>query len=664
MKIKGKRAPQPTAILVSSSCHGIITRQSDLLSSGDVFGVQPTISSDNYQPLSQAMIELQGQILSLRKRLRSICINESLRPMKSSTNLPTSEQFQKMARELQAVSVNTQKLPLTTGVVSLDIELQSLRTEVEESASLMQEVKKLVNLHGAIQACDNALSDLLEHVDSYPAPPLGVLSSPHKSLQSSSPEEQLSTRLVFTRGTVDTMATGFATVANDRRAISEHARIEQTWSELNEMALDRIGGRKSRPGSVVSRTSSGRNSSASSQQPVAGHSRARKVGSYSNLSVSSTSSPSTRGKMLAPPQPSSRRAASNSSDTPSRSTSRLSSVSTNRSVSGPLNSSLSGSTYASRQRTTSLSTSPSNSTPRRLAVPPSRSRLASENKRTKSPTMSEHSATSHSRSFSRSTNTPSRTSLNSSTWSRAPRESFSSILPRRSMTPQKKTSTPVRKKYIADPKSKLDVAVGDVVNQLPVGINIEGITETWRDQSGKYWIGNQDPKLCFCRILRSQTVMVRVGGGWTELSRYVHSPSFRCNAQSHFLRFIQDHFAESFRIAPESPPRAGGQEERWISSASLLEARGSNILQTPPRTPEPILPFVPSFSLMTPGGQSPRSLKSSPSNKGSPGLTPLQFIRRAEPDLTLLRPTTPSKAPLRPRVPNPSTHSRNSVWRP
>ena len=65
------------------------------------------------------------------------------------------------------------------------------------------------------------------------------------------------------------------------------------------------------------------------------------------------------------------------------------------------------------------------------------------------------------------------------------------------------------------------MAVGDVVNQLPVGINIEGITETWRDQSGKYWIGNQDPKLCFCRILRSQTVMVRVGGGWTELSKYV-----------------------------------------------------------------------------------------------------------------------------------------------
>ena len=75
---------------------------------------------------------------------------------------------------------------------------------------------------------------------------------------------------------------------------------------------------------------------------------------------------------------------------------------------------------------------------------------------------------------------------------------------------------------MANPKNKLDVAVGDVVNKLPVNINIEVVAETWKDQSGKYWIGDEDPKLCFCRILRSQTVMVRVGGGWTELSKYVH----------------------------------------------------------------------------------------------------------------------------------------------
>jgi hypothetical protein len=98
-----------------------------------------------------------------------------------------------------------------------------------------------------------------------------------------------------------------------------------------------------------------------------------------------------------------------------------------------------------------------------------------------------------------------------SSWSRAPRDSS------RSTTPLKKPIPVVRKKYVADPKSKLDVAVGDVVNQLPVG-NIESVAEGW---CGQYWIGDQEPKLCFCRILRSQTCMVRVGGGWTELSKSV-----------------------------------------------------------------------------------------------------------------------------------------------
>jgi len=229
-----------------------------------------------------------------------------------------------------------------------------------------------------------------------------------------------------------------------------------------------------------------------------------------------------------------------------------------------------------------------------------------------------------------------------STWSRATRD-FSSIPP---MTPQKKkVIPPVRKKYIADPKSKLDVAVGDVVNQLPVGINIESVAEGWRDQSGKYWIGNQEPKLCFCRILRSQTVMVRVGGGWTELSK-----------------FIKDHFAESFQIAVPESPRHGGQEQRWISSATLLEAPELENFPPPPppRTPDPTF-AMPSFSLMTPSGQSPRSLKSSPSIHGSP-LTPLQYIRRAEPDNALLRPVTPSKTSLRSRPIH--TPSRPSVWRP
>lgn len=131
-----------------------------------------------------------------------------------------------------------------------------------------------------------------------------------------------------------------------------------------------------------------------------------------------------------------------------------------------------------------------------------------------------------------------------------------------------------------------------------------------------------------------------------------------------FIRFIHDHFADSFRLLQESPPRYGMHEEKWISSATLLEAPAFKSPPLPPRTPEPKVPFVPSFSLLTPSGQSPQSIRSSPSTKGSP-LTPLQFMRRAEPDSSLLRPVTPSKAPQRNKnTNNTHTPARNSVWRP
>lgn len=430
-----------------------------------------------------------------------------------------------MTREFHSLLSEVQQLPLSIDDVKLSTELRSLRTEMDESSSLLEELEKLIVLVKAVQSCDAALSDLLEHIDSYPALPLGILSSTHKSKLAAHPEEQLLARLTFTKGVVNDMKIKFAPLANEPRSISEKSRILQTWGELEEMANDRIVGKKSRPGSVSStRDSSGRNTRASNINPSLPTNptksrSARKKGSYSHLSVSSLSIPS-QGK-LAPPHPIhpvTRRSVSGSNEPQNRSTSRLSTTSSTRSVSGPLTASIWGSTFASRQRTASLSGSnPSPTPPRRPSLAPP-FRLTSENKRSNSPSMSENV------SNGRSSMNRSRTPMNStSTWSRAPRDS--------STTPLKKP-IPLRKKYVADPKSKLDVAVGDVVNQLPVGINIESVAEGWRDQSGKYWIGNQEPKLCFCRILRSQTVMVRVGGGWTELSKSVHrdflfSGSFR-----------------------------------------------------------------------------------------------------------------------------------------
>jgi hypothetical protein len=114
---------------------------------------------------------------------------------------------------------------------------------------------------------------------------------------------------------------------------------------------------------------------------------------------------------------------------------------------------------------------------------------------------------------------------------------------------------------------------------------------------------------------------------------------------------------------PTDSPRSGAQEERWINSATLLEAPETpETPPEPPRTPEPKGPLLPSLSLSTPSGQSPRSLKST-SSHGSP-LTPLQFMRRAEAASPGLRPISPSKPPML-RARNPGTNtSRNAVWRP
>jgi len=91
---------------------------------------------------------------------------------------------------------------------------------------------------------------------------------------------------------------------------------------------------------------------------------------------------------------------------------------------------------------------------------------------------------------------------------------------RATMTPTpsrsgKGASVPPR--YVPDPKSDLDVQLGKVVNESPYKVRIKMVP----GEVGKYWFGEVEPRLVYCRILRSNMVMVRVGGGWTELSQFL-----------------------------------------------------------------------------------------------------------------------------------------------
>lgn len=577
-----------------------------------------------------------------------------------------------MASQLTEVSKEAMELPTHTSDIVIDAELKSLQDELDASHQLLPRALSLARFGSLVQDCDHALSDLLEHIDSYPAPPSGPLAASYISSSMLPPEEQLHGRLAFTKDLIDQLEKEFANVANEPKASCEQQRVIQTWPELESMALDRINGRRSRPPSAVS---SGRNSRAS----VAGHRpmHQKKSSHYSALSAN----PSTRGRgpTVAPAHPStSSRRVSHKADPvpmPNRCSSRLSVVSNNRSVSGPMGSSsrLFGSTFASRQRTISLNSTASspianNSVGKKpLEQPHPHPLRASHTRRAVSPTPSNASVVSRFVSGSRRPSYP--------TWGRPP--PIPSSNPHK-LPPRSKPTVPSRKPYVANPKSKLDVAVGDVVNNLPEDVDIKvevaQDTYTWQDRSGKYWIGGEDPRLCFCRILRSQTVMVRVGGGWMELSKWAFI-RLGCLLITDYEngRFIQTHFADMFRLLPEQMSYLGSREEKWISSSTLLEA--PELISTPARdnaTPEPSSGgmFFPSFALSTPSGKSPQSIKTH-SSPGSP-LTALQFLRRVDGEDSFLRSATPFKSSAsrssgRASLPPGSIRSppnRAPVWKP
>lgn len=91
-----------------------------------------------------------------------------------------------------------------------------------------------------------------------------------------------------------------------------------------------------------------------------------------------------------------------------------------------------------------------------------------------------------------------------------------------------------------------------------------------RDEVGKYWIGDP-PKLYYARILRSKTVMLRVGGGWQELGSFL-STHYNQLFTAENAREIARSAATS--VSDPSTPKIytqdlPGGERPWISASSL-----------------------------------------------------------------------------------------------
>ncbi|KAF0380392.1 hypothetical protein F8M41_012166 [Gigaspora margarita] len=69
--------------------------------------------------------------------------------------------------------------------------------------------------------------------------------------------------------------------------------------------------------------------------------------------------------------------------------------------------------------------------------------------------------------------------------------------------------------YIPNPDDQLDVELAKIINHCHKRIKVSMI------ESGKYMFGEIEPKIFNCRMLRSRMIMVRVGGGWKELSKFI-----------------------------------------------------------------------------------------------------------------------------------------------
>ncbi|OBZ89288.1 hypothetical protein A0J61_02664 [Choanephora cucurbitarum] len=96
-----------------------------------------------------------------------------------------------------------------------------------------------------------------------------------------------------------------------------------------------------------------------------------------------------------------------------------------------------------------------------------------------------------------------------------PSKSASSVKSRTSSQPQQ-PKQPLNS-YVADPDNDLDMEIGRIVNETPYRVKVKMVP----GEVGRYWFGDSNPKLAYCRVLKSKMVMVRVGGGWTELSQFL-----------------------------------------------------------------------------------------------------------------------------------------------
>jgi Calponin homology (CH) domain/Growth-Arrest-Specific Protein 2 Domain len=108
-----------------------------------------------------------------------------------------------------------------------------------------------------------------------------------------------------------------------------------------------------------------------------------------------------------------------------------------------------------------------------------------------------------------------------------------------------------RYEYLSDPNSDLDTEVGRIINASPYPLKVKRVP----GEVGKYWFGEDNRRLVYCRILPSKLVMVRVGGGWVELAQFL-AGSFHFSWTKFLFTFIVLTFPHQTMASRKEPLRA------------------------------------------------------------------------------------------------------------
>lgn len=534
-----------------------------MMSSGqdDVFGPVSVITSPpSTRPTSPSQ-SLLSHVTDLIQRLKDLDLEilaSTEGPVETPSafrHLPSAEQTARCALEIEAVDTAESAIRSTTRTEAEAEQVEKLLTELTSSYTHLRTIHLLASFSAAAAVLEAELSELLDAIDASDAKEDSFLGSLLKRAA------QSHTVLLHASGPV----------AEDPRVASDVSRIGRAFVEMQDMAAERLHPSRSRRESIISVRSGldsdedgvsvvgmSRSSSTYSISSSTVRASAALPTSFSSISLAQTSTrqmPSMMSKRITP------RSVSGPSSSPSTLASRIPAPSPSiRPRASTLLSPASKIATPIRLRVGSsrptVLTSPSPFNP--LSPPP----LNAAGSSTRPPSAATPSSAPPSafvrprRSSSIAPTSPHPFSFDLSLRDYRPSPPPTSVTaqPRqrrdssrhlvldaqvtptggKPVSPGGAVAAPEggKKRYRARKDDKLDRAVGRIVNALPVSQHASLLLE-WvfaysspftlqvdipivavmvgvgpSSESGKYWIG-QPPKLCFCRILRSKTVMVR-----------------------------------------------------------------------------------------------------------------------------------------------------------